>query len=350
MVLRQMKAVANNPRGNVIGAGVTDAQVEEAVQRSGYPLQTLVARSLGRAFHVREEWSFIDSDTEDLRTLDILAERPFFDFKVPSRVRPMLDLLIECKQSDLPYVFFLALNRVSMPKFPALAGLFGDTITATTDDDPSTYTCAIQHALGLNKDTFIKEGPRHCTSLSKCMRKGKDLEISGAETFNGIVLPLVKAVQHLQNQEAPPSTAYYHDMHIALAVAVIDAPMIAVNVTHSGQELTYEPWLRVVRNQAIPAEHWIDRSRYYAIDVVHKEFFETYISDHVVPFAERVSKKALEHVVEIVTGEAFVQKLGSRSFDAFTEMTPRTAGKKATRLLTIGHHLRSLFVGWRSSS
>ncbi len=43
-----------------------------------------------------------------------------------------------------------------------------------------------------------------------------------------------------------------------------------------------------------------------AIDIVHKNFIETYVSDHAIPFAERVSEKALKHATEIVTGEAFV--------------------------------------------
>ena len=103
-----MKAAAGNPSGNVIGAGLHESQVEEAVRRSGYPLQTVIARALSTAFHVREEWSYIDADTAELRTLDLLAERPFYESDVHSRVRPTLDLLIECKQSDLPYVFFLA--------------------------------------------------------------------------------------------------------------------------------------------------------------------------------------------------------------------------------------------------
>jgi hypothetical protein len=339
-------ASSDNPRGNVIGKGLTEEQVEEAVRRSGYPLQTIVARSLSDTFHVREEWSFVDDDTEELRTLDILATRGFYDAAEHSRVRPTLDLLIECKQSDLPYVFFLASNRTWLPKFPALAGLFSAKITAITDDDPSSWTTTIQSALGIDQDPFVMGGPKHCMSLSKCMRKGKDLEVSGAETFNGIVLPLMKALKHFQKQETPPPTFYAHDMHMALAVAVIDAPMIAVDVSNAGQKLTYEPWLRVIRDQAIPSEDRSDRSQILAIDVVHKDFFETYVTDHVITFAERFSAKALKHAVEIVTGEAFAPKLGSRSFAGFSEMVPRKALKKAARPLTVGRNLARFIRRW----
>lgn len=342
-----MQAATSNPKGNVIGAGLTEAQVEEAVRRSGYPLQTLIAQSLTGVFHVREEWSFVDADTNELRTLDILAERPFYDINKHTRVRPTLDLLIECKQSDLPYVFFLASNRTWLPKFPALAGLFGNDITVITDDDPSTWVFTIQSALGIDQDPFVEDGPRHCMSLAKCMRKGKDLEVSGAETFNGIVLPLVKAIKHFQQQEIPPSTAYYHDMHMVFAVAVIDAPMIAIDMTDTGQNLTYEPWLRVIRNQATLADNWIDRGQIHAIDVVHKDFFETYITDHIIPFAERVSEKALKHAVEIATGEAFAPKLSSQQSRSPNGMMPRTILKKAVRLHTIGRRLIELvFRRW----
>jgi hypothetical protein len=79
-------------------------------------------------------------------------------------------------------------------------------------------------------------------------------------------------------------------------------------------------------------------------DVVHKDFFETYVTDHTIPFAERASQKALKHAVEIVTGEAFVPKLGDRWWEALAQMTPRTTLRKVAHPLTIGRHLVRLFA------
>jgi hypothetical protein len=325
-----MQSATNNPPQNVIGAGLTDNKVEEAVRRSGYPLQTVVATMLSPDFSVTEEWSYIDS--ENLRTLDIMAEKDFWDHNNQLRVRPTLNLLIECKQSDMPYIFFKASTDIWLPNFPVLGGLFHDEIVATTDDDASSFRFRIQDLMGCTVDQFVRSGPPNCTSFSKCARKGSNVELSGADPFNSLVLPLIKAMQHFKAQAAPPTTAHYHDLHMVLGVAVLDAPMISVEVNDTGQDLTYEPWVRVIRNEATEGRHWMERRNVYAIDVVHKSYFKTYVEDHVLPFAERVSAKALRHPVEIVTGEAFVPSLGTDFFPDFNGMTPRTMLKRASRI------------------
>jgi hypothetical protein len=56
-----MKGEENNTPENQLGAGIEEAQVLEAVRKSGYPLQTIVANALRMDFGVREEWSYADS-------------------------------------------------------------------------------------------------------------------------------------------------------------------------------------------------------------------------------------------------------------------------------------------------
>jgi hypothetical protein len=44
------------------GAGIKHSDLIEAIKKSGYPLQTVVARQFQqRAFDVQEEWAFLDS-------------------------------------------------------------------------------------------------------------------------------------------------------------------------------------------------------------------------------------------------------------------------------------------------
>ena len=102
-----MKKTDDNPVTNRLGSGVTEEKLDVAIVKSGYPLQTKVALQLKKEFHVQEEWSFIDNKTKDIRTIDLLAEKELYNRKEHPRVRPTLDLIIECKQSELPFVFFL---------------------------------------------------------------------------------------------------------------------------------------------------------------------------------------------------------------------------------------------------
>src|SRR5665647_858773 len=108
-----MNQATDNPAANQLGPGLTDDQVRIAVERSGYPLQTIVGNLLrskpyfkGEEFRVQDEWCFVDRDTQELRTIDLFAELRLHDWDPQPRVRPQLNLLIECKQSLLPYVFF----------------------------------------------------------------------------------------------------------------------------------------------------------------------------------------------------------------------------------------------------
>jgi hypothetical protein len=72
---------------------------------SGYPLQAVVAEKLMDAgFKVVEEWGFIDKDTKEQRSLDILAFKKLRNDK--DTVIPSLTLLIECKRTIHPFVFF----------------------------------------------------------------------------------------------------------------------------------------------------------------------------------------------------------------------------------------------------
>jgi hypothetical protein len=128
-VIFRMETRPNNPATNKLGPGLTETDVLDAVSKSGYPLQTIVGNYLRSQFHVQEEWSYIDKDAQELRTIDILAEKHLYDLtREHPRVRPTLDLLVECKQSALPYVFFLSSSKPWVPHFPLLAGLFRHTL------------------------------------------------------------------------------------------------------------------------------------------------------------------------------------------------------------------------------
>jgi hypothetical protein len=310
-----MKSARNNTPENQLSAGVTEPQLSEAVRKSGYPLQTIIASSLRMDFGVQEEWSFIDNDSGALRTLDVLASRRLYDWQNEGQsfIRPTLNLLIECKQSDLPFIFFMTATKPWLRNFPYFAGLAHDQVVVNTDDDDSTWSEPILNALSLAEDTFKTSDVDCCMSLSKCVRKGKAIELSGNEAFQSIVLPLVKALRYFKKQEAPPHTARYFDLHIPLAIAIVDGPMIAARVESNANSLSLTPWVRVVRHEAVEAEHSMDRTLIFGIDVVHKSFFDKYLHRHAIPFALKIAPLAIRHDAELSSGKGFVSGMGANS-------------------------------------
>jgi hypothetical protein len=334
-----MLSSSNNPSTNILVAGVTEEAVVEAVTKSGYPLQLQIADLMrkrfepkgGYSYGVVEEWSYIHKDSGEIRTIDIMAQKWLWTMSEGQPiVRPNLALLVECKQSDMPHIFFLSSSKPWMPNFPLLAGLRSNHVTISTDDTPERWTLPIFSALGVDRHPFINE-PEHCVSFARCQRKSQRLELSGEHVFRDILLPVLRAMQHFRKEESPAETAHYLDCHLTLGIAVLDAPMIGVKVSDQGQVLTLMPWVRALRHETGEALDYF-ASRLYVVDIVHKDFFESYLDEHVFAFAEDVSRLVKKHQEVIATGEAFVSRFlkGYKLEDLEQGLQPSTR-RKATR-------------------
>jgi len=347
-----MKGTHNNPPNNKLGSGLKKIDVLEAVSKSGYPLQTTIANLLRTKFHVQEEWSYIDKDTQGLRTMDILAEKRLYDFtQIEPRVRPSLTLLVECKQSELPYVFFLSSGKQQVPYFPLLAGLFKNTLDITTDDNASSYEFSLLDALGLNSHPFLIKEPQYCMSFTKCVRKGSNLELSGSESYHGIIMPILKAMNHYQKIEEPGMTAFYFDIHIIIGIGVLDAPMIGVEKSKKSQNLMLTPWIRAVRHKTDKIPDWRHRTRLFAIDIIHKDFLQPYLDNHILPFAEDFSKLSLKHQHVLASGKAFVKGMGKDPWRNIEKrLEPRKISARINRSRLIGKNIFRFLTGRKSKN
>ena len=307
-----MKQTKDNPATNILGSGITGSDVDNAIQKSGYPLQTIIADMIRKEFRTQEEWSFIDSKSQEIRSIDIHAEKPLYEFngqKQP-RARPILSLNIECKQSELPYVFFLSSQTIQTENYPLFAGLFRKNIIIKTDDDSSIWDWPIINCVGLEQHKFLIQSAPSCMTFSKCVRKGKDVELSGTDAYQNLVMPLVKSLQHFDNLTKPPKTAFYCDCHIAFGIGLIQGPMVGVKVYGTKHKTELIPWVRVSRHESYENKDWTKRQRIYSIDIVHKDYFRIYLYNNLLPFAKSLAEKILKHQIVIAEGKGFVKGMG----------------------------------------
>ncbi|HET7700009.1 MAG TPA: hypothetical protein VFM06_03970 [Candidatus Limnocylindria bacterium] len=311
---------------NELPPGVTSEMVASAVKRSGFPFQLRVAarlRALLEAIapadvRIEHEWSFVDRDTSELRTLDLLALVPLTPVDIDNagvvRVRPQLALLVECKQSEMPYVFFKG-DSVDIQSeiietdftsraapFPMIAGLRREIVEVMHRGKPTGIEAAPVQALDLEEHPFLAAAPRYSPIFSRLQRKESKLEVGGDDAFRGVILPLVKALDHFKKEATPIPTFRYFDLRVAFAVCVIEGPMVLVDADASPGSLERASWVRVVRQEARPDRHPRSRTDVYVIDCVHSEFLDTYVSVHMAPFAEEFAKRALRHHRELATG------------------------------------------------
>ena len=282
----------NNPAGNKLGPGIKEPNLLRAIETSGYPLQGVVADKLKNAFGVTEEWGYIDRDTQEHRSLDVFA---FKKLLTDGDAEPSLALLIECKRSIHPYVFFKNVIDREIPRFPRIAGLTRNSITIHESSGKRLSETSGAAVLGLAELPFVRPGPSHCSAFTMAIAQGDKVTVSGTDPFNSLILPLVKAMDHATSlyQTEPNPTRLYPTL--ILGLSVLDAPILVVNSPSEASTPMLMPWVRVLRQEAQSASHRIEYM-HYAVDLVHVDFLDEFIATHLTPFTDefvsRVKKQA----------------------------------------------------------
>jgi hypothetical protein len=321
----------DNPAENTLGAGVSDEDLLQAIEASGYSLQSVAVDVILQALeeyadpreatapypalptHAQEEWSYVDSDSGDVRHIDAFISTdvtppPLRSYAaVPSQptdfLRYHLDFLIECKQSDLPYIFFL--RKCDAGDVPRLLGLPHESLRVHEGHcEGPTSIYSVHRALGLTTIPFAGE-PLTAISMSRASRRGKKLELSGEESFRSITLPLIKALAYYGELAAPTGEGRLHyDVRLAIPLVVLRAPMVGVHLIDGQPHMKAHPWVRLVRIDPDPGKAWYGKfSQSAAIDVVHVGYLPTYMR-HARETAVNVTNLMSRFAIPVLTGEA----------------------------------------------
>jgi hypothetical protein len=278
--------------------GIKEKAFVEAVEKSGYPLQIVAGALLAdRSFELEEEWAFQDPETEQRRTVDIAARLPYPDLLTRSEVTlgPSLALLIECKQSRDPYVFFEAVSPPSLEGFPEVIGLGGDSMSVSMPEGPAR-TLTIAESLGAHRHPFVTDPPV-AASLSRATGDGTKVKLSGEEPYRSLLLPLVKAMSRYRRQwrgDAPDGWDQRHryDLRAPLAVSVVDAPMIFVGRPSQDPAMRSIQWVRLLVREPVS---WTKSNSGMVfqrgggvvfVDVVHCNFLAEFLDEVLLPFGE----------------------------------------------------------------
>jgi hypothetical protein len=248
--LHEMNQKPNNPERNRISRGIGEADLINGIEKSGYPLQSVVAQRLVKHhFNVSEEWGYSDRDSGEPRSLDVLASS---DQPSDGRaeVVPGIVIMIECKKSEHPYIFFKMVTRPDMAWFPSVFGLPHSGVSLREKKSSAISErfelVSGSRALGLSELPFTSLVTDKAASFSQAIPRGKKVDLSGADPFNSLVLPLSKALEHAKSvYRYGPGPGYSVVFaRAALLVAVLDAPMILIESPDQVAEPIYTPWVR----------------------------------------------------------------------------------------------------------
>ena len=300
-----MRANQDNPEVNQLPPGIDESELGSAIEISGYPLQGMVAKMLGNHFNVTEEWGYIDAETKEHRSLDLFAGRPLTAAETGG-VHPRIALLIECKRSRHPYVFFRSMANRNTRDFPRVVGMPGGGIALRETGTNRSMVLSPWMAFDVHKLPFVDPGPPKCATFAKATPSGKKVELTGADPFNSLILPLSKALDHAVPSHGVDSRATNAFPTLMLLVSVLDAPMLLVDEPEKAAEPVLCPWVRVFREEARskiqPWDNPWDRNRYYTIDAVHSGFLETFLAQHLLPFAQEFAARCVKNAEIVLRG------------------------------------------------
>lgn len=171
--------------------------------------------------------------------------------------------------------------------------------------------------MGLSEHEFCT-APPVCTTLVRAHRKGDALELSGSDTFNSVVLPLVSAIEHWHGHNKGYGENRFWPA-LSLCISVIDAPMILAEGTPEEPLLTLQPWVRLKRQESIAESDGRRRPTYYVIDLVHRAYFRDFIEHHLDEFALFYGERARTLGRVLAECQARVSNLDSW---AWSNLTP----------------------------
>jgi len=305
-----------NPPQNRLPEGLEPPLIEAALTASGYPTQSVAASILSSDFSVVEEWGFTDKDTGDSRSLDIFAFHAFEG----SAVKPGLFLLVECKRSTSPLIFFKAATQRDVTHFPLIVG--GVSPAAFITSPSGSMYRPLSEILGLHRLPFSNVVPA-CTGVAKAVRKGKELDLTGTEMFNATVRPLCGALDYgLAFYKLPTAQEVVYP-RVALAVAVVDAPMLLADYPTPDESLELTPWIRIFRQVARRSNSG-DRPEtlHYCVDFVHLHFLSEFMKAAII-FAETFADRSAQRPYLFTKAAASAPTLGQFSWTDIKEPPAR---------------------------
>lgn len=293
-----------SPNSLDLPQGINAEKLAQAVRASGYPLQTVVARQLNDSFEVVEEWGYVDRTTQEHRSLDVFAHRRLT--ATSRQLEPSLALLVECKRSDLPYVFFAAAIPRTPAGLPSIVGLPKSKFDLYQEPNRFREVPAAEF-LRCSDFLFVSDGPVSAATFSRVERKGKDLCLSGTVPYNSVILPLASALEHYQETRKAVSAhqeCFYPTL--ALCVCVIDAPLVVAGGTPESPELRTVSWIRLAHEEALQEGTWWRRKHYF-VDAVRREFLAEFLDKHLIPFAEQVASRMVGRDDLVIAGKGMVR-------------------------------------------
>ncbi len=237
------------------GTSETD-EIEKDIKLSGFPLEIEVTAVLKRnGWQVRNQVYYLDKDEGKPRSIDIVAHKAFFEeYGVHDRLN--ISLIIECKASVKPWVFFTS-PKDGQPLFKLPFSLIKNFAVPKLE-------------LSLNVARWMQKQMHYTSALSEqCaiisyepFKEGRGREILEA-TYQ-----VTKALDYfLEDFKRAVTLVSMKPAFVLFPAIVFDGHMFECELQNGD--------LKLSQNNCI--QYFVERERYFLIDIIGKSFLPEYL-------------------------------------------------------------------------
>ena len=229
--------------------------IEEDIKRSGFPLEIEVSSILKKdGWTVRNQAYYIDEDEGKAREIDIVAYKAFFE-KFWDHDRLHISLVIECKKSSKPWVFFTTSKEKRFFGIP-----FG--VIKHWADPELRYSIYFSQWVQKKSHYTYSHFKEQAIIAYEPFKKGKGQEIFEA-TYQ-----VIKALNfELEQNKKSPSLVPMRPIFILYPAIVCDGHLFECRLQNGDMKIVPTDYL----------QYLVERKELFLIDVIKKEFLQQYL-------------------------------------------------------------------------
>lgn len=279
----------------------TEAQILNAVEKAGFLLEQQTATKLeGAGYTVATNVAFVDPDENRSRELDVLAKQVV---RPADGVRVHIELLVDCKRNDYPFVFLRRGKTVRERERAPGEFVFPTTelrkLVGTTPQGTNWRIHPHFRYLGLDSSHYYYSHEFQCSQVCAVTRKGKEWEAVHGDLVSGITFPLAKALvqrrewarDYLQRSTEPIIWLY-------VPLVVVTGPLYEVDTESAklgAREVQWSTLAREIKTRTMDDT--------FVFDFVTDQYLATFLQSQLGAFVARVAEVARWEIPLLRSGE-----------------------------------------------
>lgn len=269
------------------GEQPTDEEILAALGASGFLMEQDVATKIEDAgFNVHTSRAFQDVDEGKSREIDVWAVRRFI-FDEEKKFYAFSELIVECKNSNNPYIFITRRKgeadkhfdapeiRFPIKRYEARKDIGGGRANLQFTNPFSDYGFKDIHPF------FLKE--QKAVQFCRVDRSGKSWSANHSGLYDAMFMPILKELKSRQAETAPKSIREeWRHAWFFYPIIVVRGRLLEIDGMSSKPTPTEVPFVPYVRH--IKSKHIEGRYLVYFVN-------ENYLSDFINQFVLPIEKK-----------------------------------------------------------